>query len=208
MSLQSMQGTHRLIQIKRLEVDTINDFPFPPPACDNIPASTMENLEDILSNGNDANGLDIRNVNNLDVLTINHLPYNPKPSLSDVLSHGNDADSIDILNVKNIDVVSINNVPYIPFKVVEIGIQSNTVYPESTGYPMTITFNPPFSAIPAVLANPLFPADFPTDRICTAIISKVTKTSFTIQSTPSRSYSNKQGSANENLPVMWFAMSK
>ena len=127
-----MQGTHRLIQIKRLEVDTINDFPFPPPACDNMPASTMENLEDILNIGNDTNGLDVRNVNNLDVLTINHLPYNPKPSLSDVLSHGNDVEEIDILNVKNIDLVSINNVPYIPFKVVETGIQSNTVYPRHT----------------------------------------------------------------------------
>ena len=74
MSLQSMQGTHRLIQIKRLEVDTINDFPFPPPASDYMPTSTIENLEDILSNGNDANGLDIRNVNNLEVSTINHLP--------------------------------------------------------------------------------------------------------------------------------------
>jgi len=83
-----------------------------------------ETLEDVLTAGDDANGLDITNLNNLDVLTINGSAYPPvvgSDTLSQVLVAGNsagatdiDMNSNDILQVNNIDLTTINSLAYPP----------------------------------------------------------------------------------------------
>ena len=169
-------------------------------------------LSDVLKNGMDANYLSIANLDNLDVNTINNIAFNGTPTLSHVLSNGHDACSLSIANLNTLQVKNVTASGHVTATSLTVSgskvptMQGNTAIPSPT-YPMTITFSPPFLKTPVVCANPLLPPDFPSDRVCSALISNVTKSSFTIQSVPSRSYSNQQGSANENVPVMWIAMS-
>jgi hypothetical protein len=113
MSLKSLQGTNEVINIRRLQVSSINGQPF------NMGSgiSTPYPLEAVLNEGNDADQLSIKNVNNLDVMnldcfSINNIPYNGLPSLSDILENGIDAEDYSIANVNNLDVLTINNTLY------------------------------------------------------------------------------------------------
>lgn len=68
-----------------------------------------QDLNSVLSNGNNANSQNITNVSDLGCSTINGVSYPPPtPSLSAVLASGNDATGYDILNVSNLSCSTIN----------------------------------------------------------------------------------------------------
>ncbi|QIG59344.1 glycoprotein repeat domain-containing protein [Dishui Lake virophage 2] len=78
---------------------------------------TSSDLFDVLTNGDDAGGLNITNVNNLDAVTINGSAYPPvTPTLSAVMTAGNSVGSNDLdMNSRNItNVVNINGSAYPP----------------------------------------------------------------------------------------------
>jgi hypothetical protein len=105
MSVQGLQNTNQVININRLKVKTLNDAPFPP-------SQTTPTLETVLMEGGNSGGLSITNLNNVDVVSINKVPFNGSPTLSDVLTNGNDGGSLSITHLNNVDVVSINKVPF------------------------------------------------------------------------------------------------
>lgn len=241
MSEQALQETNQEIHIKRLKVETINDKPFT--LLSGSPVTL--NLQAVLTDGNDATSMSIKNLQNLDVvnldvININSTPFKALPTFSDVLSNGIDAQDQNIANLNNLDVLTINNTLYNGFptitnilsnghdasslsisnlndlqaKTIAISgnlsastfngfklpsIQSGTSSPSSS-YPLTITFLPAFEANPTVIAQPLIPSDYPVDRSYAALISNVTKNSFTIRAVYSSSGSSL------NIPVMWQAM--
>lgn len=70
-----------------------------------------QNIEQVLTTGDNANGLSITGLNNVNLNTINGSSYPPSvstPNLSAVLGSGNDATGYDINNVNNINVSTIN----------------------------------------------------------------------------------------------------
>jgi hypothetical protein len=78
MSVQALQGTNQEIHIKRLKVETINDKPFT--LLSGSPVTL--NLQALLTDGNDATSMSIKNLQNLDVvnldvININSTPFNP-----------------------------------------------------------------------------------------------------------------------------------
>ena len=80
-------------------------------------ATTGNTLEAVLTQGNDAGGQNITNVNNVDLVTINGSAYPPVVAgddLEQVLTNGNDANGLSMTNVNNIDLVTINGSAYPP----------------------------------------------------------------------------------------------
>jgi hypothetical protein len=80
-------------------------------------ATTGNTLEAVLTQGNDAGGQNITNVNNVDLVTINGSAYPPVVAgddLEQVLTNGNDANGLSMTNVNNIDLVTINGNAYPP----------------------------------------------------------------------------------------------
>jgi len=73
------------------------------------PTGPTLTLTQVLTNGNDANQLEITNLSNLNVGTINGAT--PSSGLGQVLTISNDAGGQSITNLTNLNVYSINNVP-------------------------------------------------------------------------------------------------
>jgi len=76
-----------------------------------------QNLTSVLTAGDDAGGLDITNLNNIDLTTINGSAYPPvvaSDTLQDVLTAGDDAGGLDIFNLNDLSVITINGSAYPP----------------------------------------------------------------------------------------------
>lgn len=105
------------------DLATINGVAYPP--------TSTANITDILNNGNNASGLNLTNLNNLDVITINSTPYPPSqsvPILSSVLASGDDAGFLNIINLTNLNTISINGTPYPPYPIAPYGLTQTLAY--------------------------------------------------------------------------------
>ena len=110
------------------DLATINGVAYPQPS--------SANITDILTNGNNAGGLNITNLNNVDLTTINNAPYPPSystPDLNSVLGAGNSANSQNITSVNNLDVYSINGTPYPPYPFAPYGLYETLSYNNNAG---------------------------------------------------------------------------
>jgi hypothetical protein len=80
-------------------------------------ATTGNTLEAVLTQGNDAGGQDITNVNNVDLVTINGSAYPPVVAgddLEQVLTNGNDAGGLSMTNLNDVGLTTINGTAYPP----------------------------------------------------------------------------------------------
>jgi len=78
---------------------------------------TTDNIEDVLTAGNDAGGLSITNLNDVALTTINSAAYPPvvaADTLTAVLTAGNDAGGLSITNLNDVALTTINNAAYPP----------------------------------------------------------------------------------------------
>ena len=78
---------------------------------------TSHNLTSVLTAGDDAGGLDITNLNNLGVLTINGSVFPPvvaDNTLTEVLTAGNDGGALSITNLNDVALATINGNIYPP----------------------------------------------------------------------------------------------
>ena len=95
-----------------------------------IQANSGLNLEQILTNGNDAGGLSMTNINNVDLVNINgsaYPPSAPADNLTEVLTAGDDAGGLNITNLSNIALQTINNLSVVrPMISMTTGIVSPT----------------------------------------------------------------------------------
>ena len=79
---------------------------------DALPPPTADNLTAVLTAGDNAGGLNITNLNNLQVSTINSLPYPPTPTadnLTAVLTAGDDAGGLNITNLNQLTTTGTTN---------------------------------------------------------------------------------------------------
>jgi hypothetical protein len=103
-----------------VNVVNINGLPYPP-----VPVAPY-GLNGVLTISNDALGLSMTGVNNIDLVTINGSAYPPPSSTQDLqttLGYGNsagsysiDMNSQNIGSCNNIDLTSINSITYLPTK--------------------------------------------------------------------------------------------
>ena len=104
-----------------------------------IPAPGVSNLNDTLIAGDNAGGLDITNLNNINLTTINGGAYPIPvvvPTLGGVLASGNDGGGLDITNVNNLDTTSINNIAYLPYFN-----HPTTILVKTTTIPFIVPYN-------------------------------------------------------------------
>ena len=82
----------------------------------NYPPTTTADLTNILTNGDNAGGLNITNLNNIDLQSINQSAYPPliTADLTNILTNGDNAGGLSMTNVSNINLSTINGSPY-PF---------------------------------------------------------------------------------------------
>jgi len=82
----------------------------------NYPPTTTADLTNILTNGDNAGGLNITNLNNIDLQSINQSAYPPliTADLNNILTNGDNAGGLSMTNVSNINLSTINGSPY-PF---------------------------------------------------------------------------------------------
>ena len=80
-------------------------------------ATTGNTLEAVLTQGNDAAGLSMTNVDNIDLVTINGNAYPPLvagDNLEQVLTNGNDANGLSMTNLNDVALTTINGSAYPP----------------------------------------------------------------------------------------------
>jgi hypothetical protein len=132
--------TGQTIKASTVECTTLNYVTLNPP----IPP-TSETIEEVLTNGNDAGGLDIINLGEVTVDTLNYTTLNPPISgggtLEEVLTEGNDAGGLDIVNVGEITCTTLNYDtlnPALPQndiqEVLTIGDDANGLNIQNVGY--------------------------------------------------------------------------
>jgi hypothetical protein len=79
--------------------------------------SVGNTLEAVLTAGNDAGGLSMTNINNVDLVTINGSVYPPAVAgddLEQVLTNGNDANGLSMTNLNDVGLTTINGAAYPP----------------------------------------------------------------------------------------------
>ena len=90
---------------------------------------TTHDLTEVLTAGDDAGGLDITNLNNINLTTINGAAYPPPaviPTLGGVLGSGNDGLGQSITNINDVALTTINGAAYPP--PAPVNVFNNVVY--------------------------------------------------------------------------------
>ena len=128
------------------------------------------NLNDVLTAGNDANGLSMTDLNNVDLVTINGSAYPPLvagDNLGNVLTNGNDAGALSMTNVNDIALTTINGAAYPPPDQTTITVTEDTtnavyypVFTSGSGATQTLSVN---ATTTPISVNPST-GDFIVDR--------------------------------------------
>ena len=110
------------------DLATINGVAYPPIG--------SQDLNSVLSTGNNAFTQSITGVNDISLYSINGTPYPPYPfapyGLTDTLNYSNNASGLSMTNINNIDLSTINGAPYPP-SISSQDLQTTLGYGNSAG---------------------------------------------------------------------------